>query len=342
MKFYNSGFYEVARVRHSVPLFRFKADKDISQWQRDGRERLAHLLGLPLQGCENELKVIFTRNHESFVEHRLELETEEGYFVQSYLLVPRDEREIHGLCFCFGGHGSNIHITAGLPENDLNRVGGEINVLEDKRILSENPELDIAAYALRSGRAALVIESRAFGEAGDDAPSCTENAKAALLMGRTLMGERVHDAICMLDAVLDYFTIDRSDIIATGYSGGGSLAFYLACLDERISVCAPSSAFCSYEKSIVQISHCLCNHIPGIRRDFEMGDLAGLIYPRTLIVAAGESDGIFPIDGVKDAYCLAKELYFKSAEERIILLSSDLGHLYYADLIWDFINNKNK
>ncbi|MBQ8414400.1 MAG: hypothetical protein IJX58_04050 [Clostridia bacterium] len=341
MRIYNSGFYEVARVRHSVPRFRFTKDTSLAEWQRNARQNLSQLLGLPLQAGANTLKILYAREHPGFTEHRFELETEPGYFAQCYLLVPKDKSEMHKLCLCFGGHGSNMHITAGLPDNDPDRSGGELNRRENIRILSETPELNIASYALKSGRAALIVELRAFGEAGDDTPSCTENAKTALLMGRTLIGERVHDAICALDAVLSGFDIDPEGIIATGFSGGGSLAFYLSLLDERIALCAPSCSFCSFEKSIVEISHCLCNHIPGIRRDFEMGDLAGLIYPRRLIVAAGETDPIFPYDGVLDSVRLAREVYFCDTPDSLILLSLKDGHRYYGELIWQTINNIN-
>ena len=341
MKIYNSHFYEVARVRHSVPRFRFNGDGELSLWQQRAREKLTELLGLPLcQGETPSVVIDSTTIHEEFTEYRFDLETEPGYFVPCYLLIPNDGAEGHSLAICFGGHGSNMHITAGLPENDLNRAGGEKNVIENKRILADNPELNIAQFALRSGRAALVIESRAFGESGDDQPSCTENAKTAILMGRTLIGERIHDAIRVLDYVLDSFNINGDDVVATGYSGGGSLAFYLACLDERIAICAPCSSFCSYEKSIVDISHCLCNHIPGIRRDFEVGDLAGLIYPRALIIGAGESDPIFPFEGVLDSFELAKSLYFEGDEGKIQLLTSPDGHLYYGDLLWSKIADK--
>lgn len=324
-----------------MPRFRFRGDMPFEKWQSAARDRLKSLLCMPQNRGECRVDALTRKLHDGFIEYRFQVETEYNFYTQCYLLTPDDKKEAHKLCICFGGHGSNMHITAGLPDNDVNRAKGELCALENKRILSENPELGMAKFALEAGRAALVIESRGFGEAGDDEPSCTENAKTALLMGRTLMGERVHDAVCVLDAVLKEFSIDKEEIIATGYSGGGTLALYFAAVDERIAICAPSSCFCSFERSIVDISHCLCNHIPGIRLDFEIGDLAGLIYPRELIIAAGESDPIFPYEGVIESYELALKKYYAEDKSKISLLTSPKGHLYYAELIWNEIYSKN-
>ena len=185
-----------------MPRFRFRGDMPFEKWQSAARDRLKSLLCMPQNRGECRADALTRKLHDGFIEYRFQVETESNFYTQCYLLTPDDKKEAHKLCICFGGHGSNMHITAGLPDNDVNRAKGELCALENKRILSENPELGMAKFALEAGRAALVIESRGFGEAGDDEPSCTENAKTALLMGRTLMGERVHDAVCVLDAVL--------------------------------------------------------------------------------------------------------------------------------------------
>ena len=42
---------------------------------------------------------------------------------------------------------------------------------------------------------------------------------------------------------------DTERVLITGNSGGGTASFYSACYDERIGLCAPSCALCSYEPS---------------------------------------------------------------------------------------------
>ena len=82
--------------------------------------------------------------------------------------------------------------------------------------------------------------------------------------------------------------------------------------------------------------HCMCNHIPYIRKFFEMGDLAGLIAPRKLVVAAGQLDTGFPIAGTQAAYEQIQRLYKAAGcEENCALVVGELGHLNYADHIWE-------
>lgn len=155
-------------------------------------------------------------------------------------------------------------------------------------------------------------------------------------MGRTVLGERVWDVMRILDVVLANFPqVDPEGIVCTGNSGGGTATYYLACLDERIAAAAPSCSICSYEASIAAMSHCMCNHIPQSRKYFEMGDLAALIAPRNLVIAAGELDDIFPIDGTRETFHKIQQIYKAAgAEDNCALVVGEKGHLNYADLLW--------
>ena len=71
-----------------------------------------------------------------------------------------------------------------------------------------------------------------------------------------------------------------------------------------------------------------------------MGDLAGLIAPRRLVIAAGETDDIFPIEGTKRCFERIKFIYEAAgAAENCALVIGDGGHFNYADLIWKQIHD---
>jgi len=83
----------------------------------------------------------------------------------------------------------------------------------------------------------------------------------------------------------------------------------------------------------------MCNHIPSIRKYFEMGDLAGLIAPRKLIIAAGKADSIFPAKGTEENFEIIKRLYeYAGAPDSCVLVWGDGGHYNYADLLWEKIH----
>lgn len=333
MKNMDSHKYEYARFCSTEPSLAYDEKQDFYEWQTAAREKLTELLGLPLGECEPRLEVEYEKECDTHTEYRFTVETEPDYFVPCHLLIPRTEKPRIPLTICLSGHGGGMHVALGVAKNE-----------KDEETLKSWHHRAMAPRAIRDGRAALVIEARNFGEASLEGygTSCTEAAKIAILAGRTIIGERVWDAMRILDAVLSEFpVIDKTDIVCTGNSGGGTATYYLACLDVRITCAAPSCSICNFETSIAAMPHCLCNHIPSIRKYFEMGDLAGLIAPRRLIVAAGKEDKIFPIHGTLKTFETVKRLYAAAgAPEMCSLVLGDGGHFNYADHIWsEFYKN---
>lgn len=324
----NSHEYEVRVLKKTAPKMRYDGVQSFEEWREQAKQKLMQLLGLPLEDCDPALKMEETIEQENHAETYFTVQTEPGYCVPCCLMTPKEAMGSVPLTICLSGHGGGMHVAIGKAKKEA-----------DEKALAEWPHRAMGLRAVRDGRCALVIEARSFGRSSLEGygTSCTEAAKIALLMGRTVIGERVWDAMRVLDAVLAQFPfVDDKGIVCTGNSGGGTATYYLACLDERIAAAAPSCAVCTYEESIAAMPHCLCNHIPGIRRYFEMGDLAGLIAPRALVIAAGKEDPIFPLSGTMRAFEEIRRLYAAAgAEKKCALVVGEKGHLNYADLIWD-------
>lgn len=327
-KNFNSHNYEYNVLKHTKPSLAFDESRSFDEWREKVKEKLTELLGLPLPSCLPEFEIEYTKKTEEHTEYRFTVQTEPGYYVPCHLLVPNGVEAPIPLTVCLSGHGSGMHIALGVAKCE-----------KDERSLAEWHHRAMGLRSVKEGRAALVIEARSFGEASLEGigTSCTEHGKIAILMGRTILGERVSDAMRILDVVLDRFDfINREGIVCTGNSGGGTATYYFAALDERIAFAAPSCSVCSYETSIAAMPHCMCNHIPRIRRYFEMSDLSCLIAPRKLVVAAGVEDKIFPINGTEKTFSEIQAIYKEAgAENNCALVIGDKGHYNYADLIWD-------
>jgi hypothetical protein len=120
-----------------------------------------------------------------------------------------------------------------------------------------------------------------------------------------------------------------------GNSGGGTITYFAACLDERIGIAMPSCYVCTFRDSIGMIDHCECNYLPGILQFFEMGDLACLIAPRPLVIVAGREDPIFPFDGVEETFDTIQRIYAAAgAPDRCKMVVGPEGHRFYAGLAW--------
>lgn len=255
------------------------------------------------------------------------LQTEEGYFTHCDLLLPKNQTGKLPLCATLQGHSKGAHISLGMPKYP----GDEATISGGDR--------DFCVRAVAEGFAALAIEQRAFGQCGgtEHGPACERPAMTALLLGRTLIGERVWDVMRVVDAIEAHFgdLITMEGSVLMGNSGGGTATYYTACLEHRFDGFMPSCAVCTYRDSIIAIHHCTCNYIPGIARYFDMGDLAAMIAPKKLVVVCGKDDDIFPLHGVEETFGIIEGLYKASDAPRgCALVIGHEGHRFYADAAW--------
>ncbi|MBQ8164115.1 MAG: hypothetical protein IJZ93_07125 [Clostridia bacterium] len=298
------------------------------------REKLKELLGYgTFSFCDPDFNIIKEellngRRHIHFA-----VQTEKGYYASCHLLLPENMPDGKlPLCVGLQGHVSGAHLSIGVEKFPYDEV----------YLASEN--VDFCVQAVNNGFAGLAIEQRGFGENGGDNENgwtqCQQPAMTALLMGRTLIGERVWDVQRVIDCVQEKFSdiITMNHSVLLGMSGGGTATYYTACLDDRFEVYVPGVALCTFYNSIVEISHCVCNYIPNIARYFDMGDMAVMIAPKKLIVASGENDQWFPLDGARRTYSKIKDIYRSvGAEENCYQTIGDRGHTFYPETAWPAI-----
>ena len=65
----------------------------------------------------------------------------------------------------------------------------------------------------------------------------------------------------------------------------------------------------TFRDSIMSLSHCIDNYVPGILAWAEMYDVAGLIAPRPLFVESGIKDDIFPLAASKSSFARVQRVY---------------------------------
>ena len=175
---YNSHAYEYKRFCATKPKLAYDASESFFDWQKRAREKLSELLGVPLELCEPDLRMEYTKDKEDHTEYRFSVQTEPGYYTPCHLLIPKGMTEKIPLTICLSGHGTGMHIALNVAKSE-----------EDQATLAEWPHRAMAPRSLREGRAALVLEARNFGECSQNGYgiSCTEAAKIAILAGYTLV-----------------------------------------------------------------------------------------------------------------------------------------------------------
>ena len=317
----------IKMMRNIKPSMRMAEGENLAAWQEKARARLMELLGLPMEKAEENFRIEWTHEEEDKTEIRFLFESEPEVTVSCHLLLPKNvPQENLPLVICLQGHSTGMHISLGHPkypgdEEDIN--GGD---------------RDFARQIVARGQAALTIEQRAFGERGgtEKGPQCYQPAVQAMMLGRTLVGERCWDVSRAIDAVEAHFPqIDASRIAIMGNSGGGTTTIYAAAVETRIAAAMPSCALCGYLDSIGDKHHCLCNYIPGIAKEFDMGDLVGLVAPRPFIAVNGKDDGSFPLFSAQEQVATGRVYYEAAgAGDKIEHVIGQEGHRFYAALSW--------
>lgn len=315
------------------PSFRYEGETEYAKWHADARAKLYELLGLGniKKPADDKFNMEWVRETDEYIDYRFTMSSEEGYYFPCRLRMPKGVPTPMPLLVCLHGHSSGHH-----------NAFAEVVYPSDAPIAGANDR----AFAIRAnaeGCAALTVELRCMGECGatpEGKPDCYISSMSALINGRTTIGERVHDVSCALDTVLERFDfIDESRIMCIGNSGGGTATFYTSCIDERISLAICSCCICTYKDSIAAMYHCSCNFIPNIAKHFDMGDLAGLIAPRHLIVVNGIEDNIFPDKGVKEAYATIEKMFsYAGVPDNCYIYTGNGGHRFFADPTWSVVH----
>ena len=318
------------------PLLAFDPARDFHDWRRQLANRFTELLGVQPQRVPPDVRVEFERRHEATAAHppfdeiRFLFRSEANADVPCHLLIPTEPgagADRFPVVICLQGHSPGMHISLGRATTDAER-----ELVEGDR--------DIALQAVARGYAALVLEQRCFGEREDRRDAsvkylnnrCHHASMTALLLGRTMAGERVWDVCRAIDVLAHFPRVDSSRVACTGNSGGGTITYFAACVEPRIRVAMPSCFVCSFAESLGAIDHCADNYVPGLLRYADCGDLAGLIAPRPLIVVAGRTDPIFPFTGVTSAYETIQNVYRGAgAPGQCRLVVGEGGHRFYCE-----------
>ncbi len=316
-----------------TPLLRYNDERELDAWREEVRSKLVELIGDMPERVPINVRIEWTKEHDSFTEYRYIYDTEPETSVPAHLLVPHAAKKPCPVVICLQGHSTGMHISLARAVYD-----------KDEETISGG-DRDFALQIVKEGYAALVIEQRAFGERISQKiinhnpyyrTTCYLPAMAAQLLGRTLLGERVWDISRAIDSLSEFKDVDTDRIACMGNSGGGTATYYAACLDQRIKVAMPSCAVCSFSQSIGVLYHCACNYVPFIGKYVDMGDLAVLIAPRPIVVVAGAKDTGFLLPGVEQEFEIIRKIYAGAgAPDKCRLVVGPEGHRFYANPSWD-------
>jgi len=306
----------------------FNPSRNYGEWRKEVRAALVRIIGANPERVDPAMRIEKEESRDGFLDRRFVFSSEAGADVPCHLLVPAGKKGPFPVMVCLQGHTTGMHLSVGIVKYARDEVS-----IEGGR--------DFGIQAVKRGYAALIIEQRCFGERVDmrngphQDPACTQASMASFLLGRTMVGERIWDVSRALDLLPRFPETDPSRVGIMGNSGGGTITFYAACVEERIKAAMPSCSWCPYADSILRIDHCPDNFLPGALSLFDIPDLSCLVAPRPMLIVAGAKDDIFLIDGVRRGFEKAKAIYAAAgAPGKVDLVVGGEGHRFYPAESW--------
>jgi dienelactone hydrolase len=151
---------------------------------------------------------------------------------------------------------------------------------------------------------------RAEGTAPDGAMYERYVATRLLLEGSSLKAKYTFDLVRALDVLAGLEVVDPERLGVIGHSLGAQEAFWLTWYDARVRVGVASCGLGTL-KTILrdQVNHNLAMYLPGLLRVADIDTLVADLAPCPFMLTAGEDDGLFPIDGVRDIVAAARASY---------------------------------
>lgn len=320
-------------VTAAPPAQRWDGD-EFGPWRRKLRTTVAACTGFKrmaaMERCPLKIRHLWRREVEGGTLEKIRFTVEPGCDAVAYLCLPAGMQGEMPWMVCVQGHTSGMHHSVGLELED------------DSKPMAVEGDRDFGLQCLRQGIPALCLEQRGFGERREwkvgntgQKTTCYDASCHAMMLGRSLIAERVYD----LDRALDYLwtraDVDRTRVGVMGNSGGGTTSLFGAALLKRLAFAMPSCYFCTFDASIMNIHHCLDNYVPGLLPEAEMGDILGTFAPKPVVVVAGKQDDIFPIKAVRSEFRHLQRIYAEAgAADKLKLVVGPEGHRFYADAAW--------
>ena len=310
-------------------------DRDPLSWQKQVRSKLRELLGIASGASVDPQPVIGVR---TTTKNGLQRQTvylsgaPRRHVPTTIVWDPKRAGQPMPVMLCLQGHTSGAHISWGEARSpiDVERIenGG-----------------DFAIQAVRHGHVAICIEQIAFGERREQAVTyrwdhtCIDACNRALLLGRTVLGDRVSDVLSVIawlrHSGTDLPAMDLSRLRIMGNSAGGETALFSAALEPAIEAVIVSGCVGAWRKTSGARRSCPDTVIPGVLAWMEYSDVLALCAPRATLVVSGVADHIYPYqlaaECAEDARLVFAAL---KAANSLRTVAGPAGHRFYPDIAW--------
>jgi len=324
---------------------------ELAAWKRQARGRMFELMHYAPEKCDPQAEVLSRVDRGEYIQEEIQFNTTPVFRVPATVLIPKNAKlPAPGIVALHAHGGFYLWGRETLLENEP----AHESIVGLQKYYGERA---IAADLARRGYVVIVIDIFFWGERRmvlEDDPAewktrphtitpeqvtkfNQRSSASEQLMGRTLFtaGTTWAGIMCWDDIrTIDYFVsrpeVDPTRIGCVGHSLGGLRAAHLAALDERIKASVACGWMCSFPAQLekhVRSTIGLTKLIPGLYRELDYPDLAGIAAPTALMVISGVQDALFEPRGMQAAHDKIAAVYKKAgAAEKFKSVVEDRPH----------------
>ncbi len=287
----------------------------MAEEKSERRRRLLELLGeLPQAAGPVHADVMETVEYDGFVLERLTLRLNEEEAAPAYYARPAGSTGKHPVIVFNHSHGG------------IHEIGKDELLLDTGKGYLQSPSY--AAFLTSLGYSVLCFDAWGFGERSTRSES--EIFKEMLWNGKVMWGMMVYDSIRAIDYLYTRDDVDTERIGTIGISMGGTMAWWLAALDERVGFCVDMCSLADYDALIATRSldiHGIYYYVPSLLKHFTAGRINALVSPRPHLGFAGLRDPVVPAQGLDRIDSETRQAYLADgAADRWKLARSDSAH----------------
>ena len=151
-----------------------------------------------------------------------------------------------------------------------------------------------------------------------------------LATGDNIARYTIWDGIRALDYLLSRKEVDPQRVGVTGNSGGGTHTAYLAALDDRLKVAAPSCYITSWSRLMAQLGpqDAEQNLSPFLNLGYDFPDFLYAFAPKPFLILSAIRD-FFPIGGARATFAEVRRVYDSMGmADKLKMVEADDGHGY--------------
>jgi cephalosporin-C deacetylase-like acetyl esterase len=298
-------------------IARLTSREDITARQRYIRERFLKAIGgLPERTPLNP-KVVGTLKRDGYRIEKIIFESLPKFYVTANLYVPETGRAPYPAILMPLGHesGGKAHeawqrLALTFAKNGFVMLLFE-PVGQGERVQLYDPDLG---------------ESKVIRSTDEHTLAGTQ----CLLLGHSFARHVIWDAMRALDYLVARPEVDAQRIGCTGNSGGGTMTAYLAALEDRIKVAAPSCYLTNWRSLLETIGpqDAEQNLPPWLADGLDQPDFVLAFAPKPMLMLSAIRD-FFPIAGARQTFREGKRIYgVLGAEDKLQMVEADDGHGY--------------